>query len=84
LVQIKQDYPDVIFLVKNPGHIESQELSRIFDRFYRIPSLDPWRHGGTGLGLALVKHLLKKLNGGITVTSAAGWITFEVRIPQAL
>lgn len=44
--------------VINAGNpIPSNELPRIFDKFYRIPSTDPWKRGGTGLGLALVQKL---------------------------
>lgn len=84
LIQIKKDNRDVIFWVKNSGHIEPHELPRIFDRFYRIPTSDPWRYSGTGLGLALVKQLVKHLKGDIVAMSTTGWITFEVRIPQAV
>ena len=35
--------------------IPVDEQERIFDKFYRVPSADPWKQGGTGLGLALVK-----------------------------
>ena len=46
-------------IVTNTGvEISPAELPRIFDKFYRIPQNDPWKHGGTGLGLALVKKLV--------------------------
>ncbi len=56
--------------VHNTGsHIPATEYDRIFDKFYRIPHPDPWKHGGTGLGLALVKKLVESLGATITVTS---------------
>ncbi|QZZ22908.1 HAMP domain-containing protein [Leptothermofonsia sichuanensis E412] len=58
--------------VSNSGvWISPEEQDRIFDRFYRIPSKDPWKHGGTGLGLALVKGLVTRLGGTIQVLSLA-------------
>lgn len=69
--------------VSNSGvEIPTEELSRIFDPFYRIPKNDPWKHGGTGLGLALVRKLVYRLQGKITVTSTQGWTTFMVEIPN--
>ena len=71
--------------VSNSGvEIAADELKRVFDKFYRIPSHNPWQHGGTGLGLALVKRLIEPLQGVIEASSAAGWTTFTVRIPLEL
>jgi signal transduction histidine kinase len=68
--------------VSNSGvEIPEGECDRIFDKFYRIPSSDPWKHGGTGLGLALVKGLVERLQGSIRVASAEGTTTFTVQLP---
>jgi signal transduction histidine kinase len=70
--------------VSNSGiEIPAEERSRIFEKFYRIPNVqDPWKHGGTGLGLALVKKLVEQLSGSIEVESGEGITTFIVSIPQ--
>ncbi|HEY9649805.1 MAG TPA: ATP-binding protein, partial [Coleofasciculaceae cyanobacterium] len=69
--------------VSNSGvAIPQEELSRIFDPFYRIPKNDPWRQGGTGLGLSLVRKLVNRLQGKIEVTTRQNWITFTLRIPD--
>ncbi len=63
--------------VSNTGvEIPATEYERIFDKFYRIPNNDPWKHGGTGLGLALVKKLTACLGGQIHVESGNGQTTF--------
>ncbi len=63
--------------VSNTGvEIPAAECDRIFDKFYRIPHSDPWKHGGTGLGLALVKQLTEHLGGHIDVESGGGQTTF--------
>jgi PAS domain S-box-containing protein len=68
--------------VSNSREIPAEELTRIFERFYRIPSHDPWKEGGTGLGLALVKQMVDQLRGSIEVNSSAGWTTFTLHLPE--
>ena len=70
------------FQVINSGvEIPSSELPRIFDKFYRIPSNDPWKQGGTGLGLALVQKLTKYLGGTIEVESGSNLTCFAIQLP---
>ncbi|MBL1175217.1 response regulator [Pantanalinema sp. GBBB05] len=68
-------------MVVNTGiEIAPEELPRIFDKFYRIPNNDPWKHGGTGLGLSLVKKLVEQMGGSIEVESANRQICFMIRL----
>lgn len=68
--------------VCNSGvEIPASELPRIFDQFYRIPSVDRWRQGGTGLGLTLVQKLLVRLGGSIQVTSSKAQTCFAITVP---
>ncbi len=70
----------LLISVTNTGvEIPDQELSRIFDKFYRIPNNDPWRYGGTGLGLALVQKLAQHLGATIEVASANMETRFTLR-----
>jgi signal transduction histidine kinase len=64
--------------------IPMEERARIFDKFYRVPSADPWKQGGTGLGLALVKKLVMHLGGDIEVTGDDGQTCFIVTLPTQL
>jgi PAS domain S-box-containing protein len=65
--------------VSNSGvEIPPHECDRIFEKFYRIPNQDPWRHGGTGLGLALVQRLVQQLGGVIRVESASNMTGFII------
>ena len=68
--------------VTNSGiEIPQSELERIFDKFYRIPTSDRWKHRGTGLGLALVKKLVDHIGGLIRVEATAGKACFTVKLP---
>ncbi|MBD2459737.1 GAF domain-containing protein [Oscillatoria sp. FACHB-1407] len=68
--------------VSNSGvEIPEIERDRIFDKFYRIPNNDPWKHGGTGLGLSLVKKLVQRLGGTIWVESGDNLTRFIMQFP---
>ncbi len=78
--QLKSQYMQ--FQVINSGvEIPSSELPYIFDKFYRIPSNDPWKQGGTGLGLALVQKITKYLRGTIEVESGSNLTCFAIQLP---
>jgi len=71
--------------VSNSGvTIPPVECDRIFDRFYRIPNTDPWKHGGTGLGLALAKKLVEFLQGHIRAECEGGYVHVIVQLPLHL
>ncbi|BAY17942.1 PAS/PAC sensor signal transduction histidine kinase [Anabaenopsis circularis NIES-21] len=73
---------NIQFHVINSGvEISSSELTHIFEKFYRIPSNDPWKQGGTGLGLALVQKLIKQLAGTIEVESRSNRTCFTIQLP---
>ncbi|MDX2100233.1 MAG: GAF domain-containing sensor histidine kinase [Leptolyngbyaceae cyanobacterium bins.59] len=82
VVSVHPESKSLKIKVSNSGvEIDPQEIPRIFDKFYRIPNHDPWKHGGTGLGLALVKKLLHPLDGTIQAESSDGITTFTVALP---
>jgi two-component system phosphate regulon sensor histidine kinase PhoR len=64
-----------------PG-IAAEHLPRLTERFYRVDVGESRAQGGTGLGLALVKHILNRHQGRLTIDSRAGeGATFTVRLP---
>lgn len=70
------------FQVSNSGvELPPEELPRLFEKFYRVPGVDHWKHGGTGLGLALVKRLVENLNGSIAVSNENRLICFTIQLP---
>ncbi|MGP1386066.1 MAG: GAF domain-containing protein [Thainema sp.] len=80
--QTSLDQTTLNIQIKNTGvSIPPAEQARIFEKFYRIPNSDPWKYGGTGLGLALVKKLVATLNGTIQVTSQSTETCFLIKLP---
>jgi two-component system phosphate regulon sensor histidine kinase PhoR len=64
-----------------PG-IAPEHLPRLTERFYRVDAAHSRAEGGTGLGLALVKHILNRHRGRLTIDSAPGaGATFTVHLP---
>lgn len=74
-------YAKVAVADTGPG-IPAEDLPCIFDRFYRVDKARNRAHGGTGLGLSLVKSLTEAHNGKIEVTSELSKGTvFTVYLP---
>lgn len=64
-----------------PG-IAAEHLPRLTERFYRVDVAGSRAQGGTGLGLALVKHILNRHRGRLSIESRFGeGATFTVRLP---
>jgi len=64
--------------------IAADELSRVFERFYRVDKARSRELGGTGLGLAIVKHLAQSFGGGVSAESESGrGSRFTVALPLA-
>ncbi len=73
----------LIFSVEDTGSgIPEEHLEKIFDRYFQAEYHKDQLIEGTGLGLALIKELVKLLEGEITAKSELGiGSTFIVRLP---
>jgi|SRR5450755_235728 two-component system, OmpR family, phosphate regulon sensor histidine kinase PhoR len=64
--------------------IPSEDLPRIFERFYRVDKARSREVGGTGLGLSIVKHVIEQMHGTVSVESQLNkGCRFTVTLPEA-
>ena len=64
--------------------IDEENLSRVFERFFRVDKSRSRESGGTGLGLAIVKHIMEAHNEMISVKSKIGkGSTFSFTLKKA-
>lgn len=64
--------------------IPEEDISRIFERFYRVDKARSRELGGTGLGLSIVKHIAQAHGGEVSVSSVLGkGSTFIFTVPRA-
>lgn len=68
--------------------IPKESLSKIFSQFYRASNVDKTKHSGTGMGLAIVKEIIERFGGNISVKSPSRigseqnpGTTFEIILP---
>jgi hypothetical protein len=84
-LQVTSAPPHLEIQIGNTGIIiPPAEQKRVFEKFYRLPSSDPRRRGGTGLGLALVQQRVNLLQGKIYLNSEADHTCFTLRLPRLL
>ncbi len=85
-VETAADGGDVVVAVSDAGPgIPSDEIPRVFERFYRGSASRSPDSPGVGLGLAICRAVLESQGGQISVESPRGsGATFRVRLPRAI
>jgi signal transduction histidine kinase len=75
---------DFVLEVRDSGTgIPAAELPRVFERFHRVEGAKSRTHEGTGIGLALVRELVRLHGGEVSIESAEGrGSVFTVSIPR--
>lgn len=70
-VKATQEDNEIIVSVRDQGQgIDKKHLPRLFERFYRVDRARSRQLGGTGPGLAIVKHIVQAHGGRVSVESA--------------
>lgn len=82
-LSLSRNYNSVEIGVQDFGEgIAADEVSKVFDRFYRVDKARSRKKGGNGLGLSIAKRLVKGYHGTITVESQLGsGSIFRVTLP---
>ena len=80
---IKCDSKNLVFRIENTGlGIPKNELPYVFERFYKVDKSRSINKDSTGLGLYIVKTIIKKHGGTISVSSVENKFTaFEFTLP---
>jgi two-component system phosphate regulon sensor histidine kinase PhoR len=83
LGQTAEGEPEARVAVRDYGPgIAPEHLPRLTERFYRVDVTESRAQGGTGLGLALVKHILNRHRGRLSIDSTPGQgATFTIHLP---
>lgn len=67
--------------VFNTGkQIPEAELSRIWDKFYKVDKAHTREYGGSGIGLSIVKAVMESVNGGYGVRNHADGVEFFIEL----
>ena len=75
----------IISVVDSGIGIRSEDLAKVFNRFYRVDQARSRENGGTGLGLSIAQRLIKKYNGTILIESQEGvGTTVKMALPCSI
>ncbi len=84
-IKVADDGNNAIIGVIDTGlGIAPGDLSRIFERFYRVDKSRSRERGGSGLGLPITKKIVEDHGGSISVESTPGQgSVFRIKLPMA-
>lgn len=85
-VSVRQDDAWVIISVADQGvGVSTEQMARLFERFYQVDGTSTRRHGGMGIGLALCRAIVQAHSGRVWVESAGPGqgATFFIALPVA-
>jgi len=81
-VEVARDGASALVRVSNTGsEIPTEDLPRVWERFFRVERSRDRASGGAGIGLAIVKRLVEEAGGHVGATSSSGMTTFWFSLP---
>lgn len=81
-IGVTEDQDVLHIAIKNEGaKLSEQQLTKVFQKFYRIDHSRSSKTGGSGLGLAIAKQIVEAHGGKISAKSDEKQTTFEVQLP---
>ena len=85
-VRIDRAIDEVVIAIRDEGiGIAPADQEHIFERFYTVDKARSRRFGGAGLGLSIVRTIIERHSGTISVSSTVGQgTTFVIRLPVNL
>jgi two-component system phosphate regulon sensor histidine kinase PhoR len=85
-IEVKKSGDKMFFSIKDSGiGIPEEDKKRIFERFYRVDKARSRSMGGTGIGLSIVRNIIKQHSSEISVESEEGKgskFTFYLKIAR--
>ncbi|SDS25972.1 sensor histidine kinase [Actinoplanes derwentensis] len=83
-LRVTRDGPDAVLTVRDTGvGMNAEEVSRVFDRFWRADLSRQRATGGSGLGLTIARRIIADQGGSLDAESTAGvGTTFTARLPM--
>jgi two-component system phosphate regulon sensor histidine kinase PhoR len=85
VVGVREERGQIRMWVRDPGMgVPAADLTRIFERFYKVDRARVRGRGGTGLGLSISRHVVESHGGRIWAESREGFgSTFSFTLPLA-
>ena len=83
-ISLFKENDDIVLNIDDTGvGVPEEDLSQIFDRFYRVDKARSREAGGSGLGLSIVRDSVRDLGGNVTAEPRVdGGMRFQVRFKQ--
>ncbi|MDD5950048.1 MAG: HAMP domain-containing sensor histidine kinase [Lachnospiraceae bacterium] len=84
-VSVREDREkrEVVIEVVNYGIlIDSKDIERLFEKFYRVEESRSMNTGGSGLGLAITKTIIERHRGKVCAVSNEEGTMIQVRLPE--
>lgn len=81
-IKIEEKENIIITISNQSDTLTKEQLSKLFEKFYRVDYSRNSKLGGSGLGLAIAQEIIKAHGGQITVQSINNQTTFTINLPK--